>query len=178
MYLKNVFTFWFRGDEELWRFLSKGGKKRFNKMVQQEDIKLTGKNKREVHWHVRNGFRIDEDWYRDGGGVDAAQPCKVCLCTPPIIQDNNQHGGDDDCDGLVVVKRRKTEFGWDNLEMLGCTVSRADQKKDTYKASAKFMQEFVLAKDKPSVDEQLRALVSAFDSLDCTKAKTLDTKTL
>jgi len=78
--LRFVFKDWLKNDEELWKFLHKGGSgsSKYKSVLAADMIAPTGKNKAEQHWNVKAGFRIDHRWF--GDAVDDVEwKCAVCV---------------------------------------------------------------------------------------------------
>jgi hypothetical protein len=80
MYMRFVFSDWFKEDEELWAFIHRGGVgfSEFKRlMLDTNVIESIGVNKGAVHWNVRVGFEIPSCLY--DGAVDTVNwKCRLC----------------------------------------------------------------------------------------------------
>jgi hypothetical protein len=74
--LCTVHETWFKGDDELWNFIHRGGDGAagFKKLTQSEIIKVTKPKKSTQEWEVKVNFRIDPTWYEGAleNNMDAA----------------------------------------------------------------------------------------------------------
>jgi hypothetical protein len=123
--LCTVHETWFKGDDELWNFIHRGGDGAagFKKLTQSEIIKVTKPKKSTQEWEVKVNFRIDPTWYEGAleNNMDAAGNGVV----------DNADGGHNN------VKSRAGKYNWDKIGL--STLSKRKRAMSEYQEAAKIM---------------------------------------